>query len=118
LGTGKFIAAYYITDIPANVMTFLIDTHSTVTHLGASGAIYGLLGMYIFMVLFRKHLIDPGNAQTVIIIFIIGVAMSFIRPNINIAAHLFGAFGGFAIAPIALIKAEPFSMIKNYMKVQ
>jgi len=44
--------------------------------------------------------------------------MSFIRPNINIAAHLFGAFGGFAIAPIALIKAEPFSMIKNYMKVQ
>lgn len=118
LGKVKFIAAYFITGIFANVMTFIIDTHSTVPHLGASGAIYGLLGMYIFMVFFRKHLIDPGNAQIVVIIFVIGVAMSFLRPNINIAAHLFGAFGGFAIAPIALINAEPFSMIKNYMKVQ
>src|SRR5699024_3443060 len=84
-----FIAAYFLTGIFANVMTFIIDTHSTVPHLGASGAIYGLLGMYIFMVFFRKHLIDPGNAQIVVIIFVIGVAMSFLRPNINIAAHLF-----------------------------
>lgn len=118
LGKVKFIAVYFIAGIFANIMTYVIDTHSVVPHLGASGAIYGLLGLYIFMVLFRKHLIDPGNAQIVVIIFIIGIVMSFIRPNINIAAHLFGAFGGFAIAPIALINVEPFSMIKNYMKAQ
>ena len=118
LGKVKFIAAYFTTGIFANIMTYVIDPHSQVAHLGASGAIYGLLGIYIFMVFFRKHLIDPGNAQIVVIIFIIGILMSFVRPNINIAAHLFGAFGGFAIAPIILINAEPFSMIKNYMKAQ
>jgi len=118
LGKFKFILAYFITGIFANFATYIINPTSMTLHLGASGAIYGLFGIYIFMVLFRKHLIDPRNAQIVMTIFIIGIVMTFIQPNINIAAHIFGAIGGFAIAPIALHQAEPFSMVKNYMKVQ
>lgn len=118
LGKVKFIIAYFATGIFANLATFIIDPTSTTFHLGASGAIYGLFGIYIFMVLFRKHLIDQGNAQLVMTIFIIGIVMTFIQPNINIAAHVFGAIGGFAIAPLILINVEPFSMARNYMKVK
>lgn len=118
LGKSKFIIAYFATGIFANLITYVIDTSSMTLHLGASGAIYGLFGIYIFMVLYRKHLIDPGNAQMVITIFIIGLIMTFIRPNINIAAHVFGAISGFAIAPIVLKNVEPFSMVRNYMKAR
>lgn len=118
LGRFKFIIAYFATGIFANVATYVINMYSNTYHLGASGAIYGLFGVYIFMVLYRKNLIDPRNAQIVITIFVIGLIMTFVRPNINIAAHIFGAIGGFAIAPILLKNAEPFSMVKNYMKMR
>lgn len=108
LGKVKFIIAFLFMGIAGNFGTYLIDPTSPVPHLGASGAIYGLFGIYMFMVLFRKDLIDPMNAQIVKTIFFIGLIMTFITPNINIAAHLFGFIGGFALGPIVLTNASPF----------
>lgn len=113
LGKTKFIFAYFITGIAGNIGTYVIDPVSITPHLGASGAIYGLFGIYIFMTLFRKDLIDSGNAQIVTVIFVIGLVMTFIQPNINIAAHIFGFLGGFAIGPVILKNTEPFSMARN-----
>lgn len=116
LGKFRFIVFYLLTGIIGNVGTYIMAPMSMTLHLGASGAIYGLFGIYIFMVLFRKQLIDAGNAQIVTIIFILGVVMSFMQPNINISAHLFGALGGFLLAPLFLIGVERFSLRKNYVK--
>lgn len=117
LGKFRFILFYLLTGIIGNIGTFIIDPMSIVPHLGASGAIYGLFGVYIFMVFFRKHLIDQGSAQIVTIIFAIGIVMTFIQPNINISAHVFGAVGGFLIAPLFLVRVQRFSMAKNYAKL-
>lgn len=114
LGRFKFSTAYLVMGIAGNLGTYLINQTSPIPHLGASGAIYGLFGIYIFMVFFRKHLIDPMNAQIVKTIFVIGLVMTFITPNINIAAHLFGFISGFALGPILLANAAPFSTTRNY----
>lgn len=113
LGKFKFIAAYLLTGIAGNLGTYVIDPVSITPHLGASGAIYGLFGIYLYMIFFRKDLIDPANAQIVIVIFLIGVVMTFIQPNINVAAHVFGAIGGFGIGPLILGNTRPFSMTRN-----
>ena len=113
LGKGKFIFAYFFAGIAGNLGTYIIDPVSITPHLGASGAIYGLFGIYMYMIFFRKDLIDPGNAQIVKVIFLIGLVMTFIQPNINIAAHIFGFLGGFAIGPMILINTEPFSIARN-----
>ena len=110
IGKFKFILFYLATGIIGNVGTYIINPSSEVAHLGASGAIYGLFGIFIFMVYLRKRLIDPGSAQMITVIFVIGLALSFIQTNINIAAHIFGFIGGFALAPIFLAKAEPYSI--------
>lgn len=108
VGKGMFIFIYLFTGIAANIGTYFIEPTSMIPHLGASGAIYGLLGLYIYMTAMRKDLIDAGSARVVTIILIIGLVMTFIRPNINIAAHIFGFIAGFAIGPITLRKAVPY----------
>ncbi len=113
LGKNKFIIGYLLAGIAGNIGTYLVNPLSTTLHVGASGAIYGLFGLYIFMIFFRKHLIDPGNAQIVLTIVFIGLVMTFITPRINIYAHLFGFIGGFALGPPLLHGAEPFSIHRN-----
>ncbi|WP_077324383.1 rhomboid family intramembrane serine protease [Virgibacillus siamensis] len=112
LGKYKFIAAYLFAGFAGNLATFLLGPPIYIS-VGASGAIYGLFGIYIFMVAFRKHLIDYSNAQIVVVIFVIGAVMTFIQPGINIYAHVFGFLGGFLIAPLVLTNALPFSPWRN-----
>src|SRR5699024_8396667 len=104
----QFVIIYLVTGIIGNVATYIINPTGVIPHLGASGAIYGLFGMYMFMSFRRRDLIDPQNAQIVRTIFLIGIIMTFIRPNINIAAHIFGFLGGVIVAPLFLRNAQPF----------
>lgn len=108
LGSFKFILVYLLTGIIGNLGTFLIDMHSHIPHLGASGAIYGLFGIYIYMVFFRKDLIGQADSQLIKTIFVLGIVVSIIMPNVNIAAHLFGFLGGFIIGPLFLRKIKYF----------
>lgn len=113
LGKFKFVIAYLLAGIIGNIGTYLIDPGMLQAHIGASGAIYGLFGLYVFMVVFRKDLMDHASTQIVMVIFVIGLIMSFLRPGINIWAHIFGFIGGFALGPLILGKAKPFSPWRN-----
>ena len=93
LGHVRFLGAYLFAGIVGNLATFFLHPGHYL-HLGASGAIYGLLGLYFYMKLHRKDLIDPQSAQIITIFLVIGLIYSFM-PNINIASHLFGFLAGF-----------------------
>lgn len=109
LGKIKFIVSYLLMGIIPNIFSFYLED-ATFRQLGASGAIYGLFGIYIYMVMFRKELIDRGSSQIISTILIIGLVMTFVMPNINILAHIFGFISGLALAPIVLYKAKPYTM--------
>lgn len=113
LGRYKFIIGYLLAGIAGNVGTYFVHPTSMDFHLGASGAVYGLFGLYMFMVIFRKDLIDQRNAQIVLTIFVIGLIFTFITPRINKSAHIFGFIGGLALGPILLRSARPFSIYRN-----
>lgn len=111
LGKFKFILVYLFTGIVGNVFTYIIGANDL--HLGASGALYGLLGLFVYMSFFRNDLIDPVSKQIVTVITLIGIVMTFLQPNINVAAHIFGLIAGFALGPIMLTHARPFSPWRN-----
>ncbi|MGY0693673.1 rhomboid family intramembrane serine protease [Virgibacillus sp. FSP13] len=113
LGKFKFILAYFGAGLIGNIATYLIEPTGFYSHVGASGAIFGLFGIYVYMVVLRKDLIDRANAQVVLTIFIIGLIMTFLRPNINIYAHIFGFIGGFALARLLLNNVQAFSPQRN-----
>lgn len=99
LGKGKFLLVYLVSGILANVATLLLEP-LTYVHVGSSGAIFGLFGYYISMILFRKHMLSQQNSQIILIICALSLVMTFIQPNINITAHIFGLLGGFLLGAI------------------
>ncbi|KKI92208.1 hypothetical protein WQ54_10310 [Bacillus sp. SA1-12] len=107
LGKGKFIFLYIGAGIIADIATFVLEPQQY-SHIGASGAIFGLFGAYLFMVFFRKGMMDQANSQIIISILVIGLIMTFFNANINIVAHIFGFIGGFALAPLIIKKRGQF----------
>jgi rhomboid protease GluP len=96
MGRTKFILLYLTTGIAANIATLALEP-LTYTHVGSSGAIFGLFGFYIAIIVFRKAMLSRENSQTIMTIAIIGVVMTFVQSNINITAHIFGLIAGFLI---------------------
>lgn len=103
LGKGRFTILYLVSGIVGNLLTVWLISRPIIS-VGASGAIYGLFGMYIFMTLYRKRYIDAQSSKMIVIILVIGVIYSLIGPGINIAAHLGGFIGGYLISSLLLLK--------------
>ncbi|CAG9623370.1 rhomboid family intramembrane serine protease [Sutcliffiella rhizosphaerae] len=101
LGPVKFTVFYVLGGILANVATLLLH-NDLYSHLGASGAIFAIFGLYFYMVFLRPDLLDSANSQVILTILVIGLVMTFLNPGINVVAHLFGFFAGTILAPFFL----------------
>lgn len=106
LGKARFLLVYAGSGIIGNIGTYVTEPLDYV-HVGASGAIFGLFGVYLFMVLFRNELIGQEHSKMIITLLAFAVLMSFINSNINMMAHLFGLCGGFLLSlrPIIAVMA-------------
>lgn len=99
LGSRRFLLIYLASGLCANLATFLLEP-LTYTHVGSSGAIFGLFGYYIAMIVFRKKWISKEDTQIILGFCAIGLIVTFIQQNINTTAHFFGLFGGFLLGTI------------------
>lgn len=99
LGSGKFLIVYLVSGLIANLATLAFEP-LTYTHVGSSGAIFGLFGYYIAIIIFQKRKISKENSQIILAICAMSLIMTFFQQNINIIAHLFGLLGGFMLGSI------------------
>lgn len=97
LGRLRYLWLFLGSGIIGNLISMLVFIQSGDISIGASGAIYGLYGAYIYLIAFRREAIDPASRKTVQILVVLGVLYSFIATGINWAAHLGGLLGGMLI---------------------
>jgi rhomboid protease GluP len=108
IGSGRFLFVYLLSGLIANAATLWLEP-LTYTHVGSSGAIFGLFGYYLSIIMFRKTLISRQNSQIIITLLVISLIMTFLQPNINITAHLFGLLAGFLLGAIPYFNKKDFS---------
>ncbi|MQA14818.1 MAG: rhomboid family intramembrane serine protease [Pseudonocardiaceae bacterium] len=98
LGRGRFLAVYLVSLLGGSAAVFALEQVNSLT-AGASGAVYGLMGG-LLMVLLRLRR-SPGPA-----LFIIGinVVITFTVPGISLYGHLGGLVFG-TIATAAMVYA-------------
>jgi len=111
VGKFRFLFIYLFTGIAANIITLFIEP-LTYVHLGSSGAIFGLFGYYISIVVFRKEMMSKSNAQVITTIAALSLIMTFLQPNINIVGHIFGFLAGLLIGSFTESKGK--NIISSY----
>ena len=92
LGTTRFLGVYLLAALGGTTASFAFQP-SGASSLGASGAIFGLLGALLVIV--RRLKLDPGPVLSMLAI---NVVFSFTVPGIDWRAHFGGLVVGLAVA--------------------
>jgi len=99
VGRARFLGIYIVSAI-AGAAGALILSGETVTTVGASGAVFGILGAGL--VLERRHIYVFGGGALFVVV--LNIAFTFAVSNISIGGHLGGLIGGM-LSMVALTAA-------------
>jgi membrane associated rhomboid family serine protease len=100
LGHAKYAAVYVASLFVGSLGVMLLEPGNPA--VGASGAVYGLIGALV--VVYRDRGI-PITQSPVFGLLVINLLFTFFYPNISIGAHLGGLVGG-ALATLAVLEAD------------
>ncbi len=94
LGRARFLSLYLLSGLAGSTMVYWAAPEYQGT-LGASGAIFGLLGALLVVVVKMG-----GQYQQILVLLGINAVITFTIPNISWQGHLGGFLGGLLIAAI------------------
>lgn len=95
VGRIRFMVLYLLTGIIGNVFSCFYEYVSRVEYIsyGASGAVFGLIGMLFYMVMHRDERIKISMSAMIFMVAYC-VYSSFVGIQVNVAAHLGGLLSG------------------------
>lgn len=106
-GKMRFLTIYFLAGIFGVAATFATQD-AYYASVGASGALYGIFGAFGALVYYTRHLF-PQLRQIILPLIVISIIMTFLTPNINIAAHLGGLITGFILG---VVYFNPKNMVR------
>ncbi|MDU7360576.1 MAG: rhomboid family intramembrane serine protease [Propionibacteriaceae bacterium] len=95
-GRARFVAMYLFSALTAGVLVMIFGTPFGGT-LGASGAIFGLMGAFLVVALKQRH---SQSIRSVLIWLGLNAVITFMVPNVSWEGHLGGLLGGVAITAL------------------
>lgn len=104
LGSWRYAVLYLASGIIGNVISLELYQQSanSVVAVGASGAIYGIYGAFLYIALFQRQIMDEASRKTMYTILVLGLIFTFVVPGIGIWAHVGGLIAGFFIYGLML----------------
>ena len=97
LGSSRFLLLYFVSGIAGSAGALALSNPFAVT-VGASGAIYGIMGALLVL----EYRATGSFAGPALGLIVVNLALSFAIPNISIGGHLGGLAGGI-LATFALV---------------
>lgn len=108
-GHVRFLTIYLLSGIGGNVISLLLHTRKNeqVVSAGASGAIFGLMGAVVYIMLLNKGRMQDLSLQRMAIMIALSVYLGFADGGVDNAAHLGGLACGFLAAVLLCSKKSP-----------
>ncbi|MFL6248186.1 MAG: rhomboid family intramembrane serine protease [Thermoanaerobaculia bacterium] len=111
-GTRRFLLIYFVTGLAASLtslMRYVLLQHEG-SSVGASGAIFGVIGAFIFSIRrsprFRNERWARGIVQQLLFWIVVNIAIGLTVPQIDMAAHVGGLVTGLILGA-TLPQREP-----------
>lgn len=96
IGSVRFFFFYLLAGIGGSLCTLLFSPTPIVA--GASGAIFGVFGAFLYILRYRKDLIDPRATQIIFPLIVINLIFTFLDAKTSITGHLGGFISGGLLA--------------------
>ena len=105
IGSIRFLIIYLGSGLAASLGSCLWyrQMGESVSSAGASGAIFGILGAMIVVLLINRERIRDGFIQRVLFIAVLMIADGFYTKNVDYTAHVAGLIGGCVITVLLLL---------------
>lgn len=128
LGTGRFLLVYFAAGLAGSAGALVFSSPFAVT-VGASGAIFGIMGALLVL----EYLATGSLAGQAAGLIVINLVLTFAIPNISVGGHLGGLAGGIAatyalartrsvrpaaIGPALVVAIGVASVVVAYVRVE
>ena len=94
-GKWKFLVIYLVSGLAGGLLSAALN--GTITSVGASGAIFGLLGSMLYFGFHFRTYFGQNLNMKIIPVIAVNLVIGFMLPNIDNWCHLGGLAGGFLV---------------------
>lgn len=100
IGSFKFLLIYFVSGIGANLISLAMDfyTGNLAVSAGASGAIFGLLGALLWVVIRNRGKVGRLTGRGMLFMVLLSLYFGFTSTGVDNAAHVGGLICGFLTA--------------------
>ena len=114
LGPWRYGLLYFISGLGSSLAVTFLTNPLTYT-IGASGAIYGVMGALLYITFVRPTWFSFQSVKTIRTLMVINIIITFIFPNISVVGHL-GGLGVGVLLCVLLVPSTPHFQknIKKY----
>jgi len=109
-GHKKFTFIYFTAGIMGSIASFMLSPNSAV---GASGAIFGLMGALLYFSVENPTLFKKYFGNSILVMVVINLVYGFIRPGIDNYGHIGGLIGGFLASGIVKLRKSTNKLLSR-----
>lgn len=95
VGRWKFLLIYFLSALSGSLLSMAMMPDKLATSVGASGAIFGLLGALLYFGYHYRLYLGDALKNQIIPIIILNLLFGFMISGIDVAAHIGGLIGGY-----------------------
>lgn len=99
IGSARYLVLFFVSGICGNLLTAVYEVFTGMyfNSIGASGAVFGLIGGLLYLVITRKGYAAQISVRRMILMIAFSLYSGFRSVMVNNAAHLGGLLSGFLI---------------------
>lgn len=106
VGRWKFVFIYFGSGLIGSVVSYIyyINNNPYICCIGASGAIFGVIGALVYILIVNKGQLEDLKLSRMLIYLVLSVYLGFTSSGVCNVAHVSGFIAGFALAAVCYRK--------------